>query len=183
MKKKIKKWKTKKRNHHWVPHATTNTLTFHFLYRRPCHPNIALYRNRLASALLAPLWQSGCVWSELREADSTTRQCEGYSWASARSFDTGVFVSLLVYFSICVLLYLCICTTQQSGTVGYSYGSAESFDILRFSIPQCISPLDLQIVIMMMIQCLACFSLFFLYRSWHYYESVLFLGFLVLSDF
>ena len=117
--------------------ATCNymQLTFDLFYRRPCHHNIALYRNRLASALLAPLWQSGCVWSELREADSTTRQCEGYSWASARSFDTGVFVSLLVYFSICVLLYLCICTTQQCGTVGYSYGSAESFDILRFSIP------------------------------------------------
>ena len=165
--------------------ATCNymQLTFDLFYRRPCHHNIALYRNRLASALLAPLWQSGCVWSELREADSTTRLCEGYSWASARSFDTGVFVSLLVYFSICVLLYLCICTTRQSGTVGYSYGSAESFDILRFSIPQGIAPLDLQIMIMMMIQCMACFSLFFLYRSWHYYESVLFLGFLVLSDF
>ena len=150
--------------------ATCNymQLTFDLFYRRPCHHNIALYRNRLASALLAPLWQSGCVWSELREADSTTRQCEGYSWASARSF---------------ILLYLCICTTRQSGTVGYSYGSAESFDILRFSIPQGIAPLDLQIMIMMMIQCMACFSLFFLYRSWHYYESVLFLGFLVLSDF
>ena len=56
-----KKWKTKKRNHQRVPHATTNTPTFYSFYRRPCHHNIALYRNRLASALLAPLWQSGCV--------------------------------------------------------------------------------------------------------------------------